>query len=724
MEQNHSPLVVEEASRKPKRSGIACERCHKNKTKCDGETPCRNCQQSRKRMPCVYPVRDKKIPVPESYIKTLEAENQALKRKQSLDISQQSELSDASSLNRRPGSGMSYQSSHSSPSDRNKRQRVPAHSGQTFNGIPDASANSGANFVSDEISIQPRYSGEASSETFGGRLHQYINHGERRPPPRAYVYYKNPRLLRISSTECNLPNKNYAKLLVRAVLRFVGGDHHLLSRKSFLVKLEETYQQEVLDDPVWLCRLFTVLALGELYSHGRAGGTLKGAGVPGTGFFVKAMGFFQDMHEEPSVSYIETLLLLSFYSVALNRRNTAYTYTGLAMRLSLTLGLHRRISEDSGMSAPEREHRVRVWWTCYALDRIYTSKVGLPIMLRDEDIDVQMPSMDGLTLAEAEDFYTPELMTAQINLARITGNIMSDLYKIPQQGRANTFVQSVQRILTSLRSWHETLPPVLRLDFSAMPIYPSRSVASLHLHFGNAVIQTTRPILFHLFRSQFAQDSDNPRAQVSPMTSALGEACVQAARTSNSILAQLWVDGCLAPYGYFDALSVFASTMILMMSSTMKEDDNNDNDAVETAWSLLRSMRETGNLPASGYYDQLVELKLDLDSLKQNSGEHQSSQPTTKGNNGLEMLLAASSSVHQGEQAHSNGATQTPASSGTAFGVGDAMGALDDPFLQDFLQQPYGNWNPDSFDPVSGMPSTQFQFDWENANLYGNLGSQ
>lgn len=253
------------------------------------------------------------------------------------------------------------------------------------------------------------------------------------------------------------------------------------------------------------------------------------------------------------------------------------------------------------MSAPEREHRVRVWWTCYALDRIYTSKVGLPVMLRDEDIDVQMPSMDGLSAEEAEDFYTPELMTAQIKLARITGNVMSDLYKIPQPGRANTFVQSVQRILTSLRSWHETLPSVLQLDFSAMPIYPSRSVASLHLHFGNAVIQTARPILFHIFRFHFAQSSAaTPLALVSPMTAALGEACIQAARTSNSILAQLWVDGCLAPYGYFDALSVFASTIILMMSAAMKEEDGVDSDAVETAWSLLRSMKEAGNLPASG----------------------------------------------------------------------------------------------------------------------------
>lgn len=268
--------------------------------------------------------------------------------------------------------------------------------------------------------------------------------------------------------------------------------------------------------------------------------------------------------------------------MALNRRNTAYTYAGLALRLCLTLGLHRKIPEDSGLSAPEREHRVRVWWTCYALDRIYTSKVGLPVLLRDEDIDVPMPSMDGLTAEEAEDFYPPELMTAQVKLARITGNVMSDLYRIPQPGRANTFVSSVQRILTSLRAWHETLPEVLKLDFSAMPIYPSRSVASLHLHFGNAVIQTTRPIFFHLFRSRFSRSSTT--LPPDPTTSALADACVQAARTSNSILAQLWVDGCLAGYGYFDAISVFSSTMILMMSAAMKNNDTNENDDVETAW--------------------------------------------------------------------------------------------------------------------------------------------
>ena len=119
-------------------------------------------------------------------------------------------------------------------------------------------------------------------------------------------------------------------------------------------------------------------------------------------------------------------------------------------------------------------------------------------------------------------------------------------------------------------------------------------------------------------------------------------------------------------------------------------------------------------------YDQLVELKADLDSLHHQTNDQQSPLTSTTEPNGLEMLLAASDSVgHQPAQTH--GVVHSP-SDGT-FGVGDAMGALDGPFLLDFLQQPYESWNANSFDPSSGMPAAQFQFDWENANLFGNPGN-
>lgn len=119
-------------------------------------------------------------------------------------------------------------------------------------------------------------------------------------------------------------------------------------------------------------------------------------------------------------------------------------------------------------------------------------------------------------------------------------------------------------------------------------------------------------------------------------------------------------------------------------------------------------------------YDQLVELKVDLDSLKQTTKEVPATLNSAGEPNGLEMLLAASDSVgHQPSRTHGIG--HSP-SDGT-FGVGDAMGALDGPFLIDFLQQPYDTWNSNAFDPSSGLPVTQSQFDWENANLFGNPGT-
>jgi len=124
--------------------------------------------------------------------------------------------------------------------------------------------------------------------------------------------------------------------------------------------------------------------------------------------------------------------------------------------------------------------------------------------------------------------------------------------------------------------------------------------------------------------------------------------------------------------------------------------------------SLLRSMRDAGNLPASGYYDQLLVLKGDFDSLKTKIR-----QPVSE-SDGLQMLLAAS------------GSQMSRSPNTTAFGVGDAGGAvLDDPFLQEFMQmpQPYVSFGVGlgEFDPVSGLPVGQLQFDWENANLFGNL---
>jgi proline utilization trans-activator len=133
------------------------------------------------------------------------------------------------------------------------------------------------------------------------------------------------------------------------------------------------------------------------------------------------------------------------------------------------------------ISAVEREHRVRVWWSVYIIDRITSSKLGHPVTVRDSDIDVDLPSMERLTPSEREEFSDPAHIVAHLRLARITGDIISDIY-----GRSGdkAFVQSVHKILRSLRSWAETLPESVQISSSNPQRYSSRNVASLHLCFN------------------------------------------------------------------------------------------------------------------------------------------------------------------------------------------------------------------------------------------------
>jgi hypothetical protein len=105
-------------------------------------------------------------------------------------------------------------------------------------------------------------------------------------------------------------------------------------------------------------------------------------------------------------------------------------------------------------------------------------------MLRDEDIDVPLPSMDNLTDEEKKYFHDPTYIIAQYRLAKITGEILNDIYRIPKPGQGKQFVRSVRTNLKNLSLWKDTLPPILEFNHESSPMYSTRSVASLHLNYG------------------------------------------------------------------------------------------------------------------------------------------------------------------------------------------------------------------------------------------------
>jgi proline utilization trans-activator len=221
---------------------------------------------------------------------------------------------------------------------------------------------------------------------------------------------------------------------------------------------------------------------------------------------------------------------------------------------------------------------------------------------------------------------------------------VSNLYCLPQRTH-EPFVQRVHRIILSLRKWDEELPAKLSLQQEHLP----RHVTSLHLHYNKCVISTTRPILLYLFKNRFSLTADAAGATAprtfSPTTLALAESCVQAARASNSILSRCFVEGSLASFGYFDAHYLFSSTLILIMSAVM-DPNVAMSDAISYAFTILKAMKEDGNIPSCDYYDRLQRTRASVGKMREN---HESGSHSPALASGGETIWEAQGPPHEAE---------------------------------------------------------------------------
>lgn len=147
-----------------------------------------------------------------------------------------------------------------------------------------------------------------------------------------------------------------------------------------------------------------------------------------------------------------------------------------------------------------------------------------------------------------------------------------------------------------------------------------RPVASLHLAYNQCIIQTTRPVLLHLFKMQFqlgskVREEVPPRQNVSSITLALAESCVNAAQASSRIVEGLFLDGSMATFGYWDAHHIFSAAMILIMSAVMKPTAVNS-DHLETLLSVLRSLKTDGNISAVDFCERLSQIQAGVSNLR------------------------------------------------------------------------------------------------------------
>jgi hypothetical protein len=140
--------------------------------------------------------------------------------------------------------------------------------------------------------------------------------------------------------------------------------------------------------------LFTVIRsiMSISLADRRQSGRTSGRPVPAQLVFMsfkEAMESVQDMLFLPSsIDALQAVVSAQLFLVSMLRLNGASRLGGMIVRMAFQLGLHRCPTRYTGFGTEQAEHRRRLFWSITCIDRYLCQSLGLPLTIRDDDVDV------------------------------------------------------------------------------------------------------------------------------------------------------------------------------------------------------------------------------------------------------------------------------------------------------------------------------------------------
>lgn len=107
--------------------------------------------------------------------------------------------------------------------------------------------------------------------------------------------------------------------------------------------------------------------------------------------------------EESSISSLQALVAVQLFLMTMHRYNAASRLEGLAVRMAFQLGLHRCPMRTASASNTEAELRKRLFWSIYCIDRYISIRLGTPLAIRSEEMDVCFPHDERHDRASGDD---------------------------------------------------------------------------------------------------------------------------------------------------------------------------------------------------------------------------------------------------------------------------------------------------------------------------------
>nr|KIR84433.1 hypothetical protein I308_05450 [Cryptococcus tetragattii IND107] len=109
-------------------------------------------------------------------------------------------------------------------------------------------------------------------------------------------------------------------------------------------------------------------------------------------YYASALCYMEVIMMLHDIHHVQALLWLIMYSIRCSEGPSAWHLIGMAMRMALELGMHRRRKRPFDVTPYHEEVRKRTWWALYGIDRWFSLTLGRPFGIDDRDTDQFLPA--------------------------------------------------------------------------------------------------------------------------------------------------------------------------------------------------------------------------------------------------------------------------------------------------------------------------------------------
>jgi hypothetical protein len=205
-----------------------------------------------------------------------------------------------------------------------------------------------------------------------------------------------------------LPADDLGNAFLKAYLSKVHAFYPFLDQHR--LQSQHTLRHQLNSEPVTREDRSALAKLHLVYGIGSRHLQLAGKGVPferslPEAHFIAASQHLSAIFELRTTENIEIMLLLAFYSLHSPSGPGVWHLTGMAVRTSVELGLHRNVRDLAETQPHVDQVRKRLFWSALILERKVAITLGRPFSLSDDDIDAQVGSQlqQHIQLADSTD---------------------------------------------------------------------------------------------------------------------------------------------------------------------------------------------------------------------------------------------------------------------------------------------------------------------------------